>query len=156
MALWDVPINKHFLVSLALLIFSNFVSMLAVYSLNYTESKLWQITSFNWKKLGVIMTQSTYILFTSELDSPGPVLLHGSCHAVSPDYDLKKSLCSSLDAVFLWDKTNMSRRKKNWIKLRPMSLKMKNFTWFSSMDFWHVTMWSLKVINVQYVFWTIC
>lgn len=35
------PINKHFLVALASLIFSSFVGMLSTYSLNYTESKLW-------------------------------------------------------------------------------------------------------------------
>lgn len=41
MAPCNVPINKHFLISLALLVCSNFVGMLSTYSLNYPESKLW-------------------------------------------------------------------------------------------------------------------
>lgn len=63
MALCNVPINEHFLISLALQMFSSFVGMLPTYILNYTERKLWQVIAFNWKKLGVIMIQSTYIYF---------------------------------------------------------------------------------------------
>lgn len=41
MALCNVPINEHFLISLDLLMFSSFVGMLPTYILNYTERKLW-------------------------------------------------------------------------------------------------------------------
>lgn len=41
MAPYNVPINRDFLISLVLLICSNFVGMLCTYSLDFTESKLW-------------------------------------------------------------------------------------------------------------------
>lgn len=41
MALWNVLVKKHFLVSLAEPTFSNFVGMLSTYSLNYAENKQW-------------------------------------------------------------------------------------------------------------------
>lgn len=40
MAPYNVPINRDFLISLVLLICSNFVGMLSTYSLDFTESKL--------------------------------------------------------------------------------------------------------------------
>lgn len=63
MAPRNVLFKKHFLISVAEPTFSNFVGMLSTYSLNYTENKQWYIIALSWKKLGVIMTQSTYNYF---------------------------------------------------------------------------------------------
>lgn len=41
MAPGNVPINKQFLISLAVPTFFSFVGMLSTYTLNYTEDKQW-------------------------------------------------------------------------------------------------------------------
>lgn len=77
-------------------------------------------------------------LFLSELDSAELRLFHGRFRTFSPYCNLQKGLRNnSSGTVFLQKRTHVIKigedddeedRIKTGIKLRPMSLKMKNFT----------------------------
>lgn len=66
-------------------------------------------------------------LFLSELDSPEPMLLPGSYHIFSLPL-IYKSLCNSSETVLVRQDKYITKEKKKGIKLRPMSLKIKNST----------------------------
>ena len=65
-------------------------------------------------------------LFLGELDSPEPMLLHGRYHISSLPL-IYKSLCNSSETVLVRHDKYVTKEKKG-IKLRPMSLKIKNCT----------------------------
>lgn len=101
---------KLFIISLALSVFSSSVGMWSTCSLNCTESKLWQMVLLRWKKSGVIMTQSTYLYFLVSW-----ILLNLCSYLEATIYFpflWFTRACATALKLFLWDKINMSLRKK--------------------------------------------
>ena len=118
---------KLFLIPLALSVFSNSVGMWSTCSLNCTESKLWQMVSTKVGEIGSNYDTKHLRLFLGELDSPEPMLLRGRYHIFSLPL-IYKSLCNSSETVLVRQDKYVTKGKKG-IKLRPVSLKIKNCTW---------------------------
>lgn len=78
--------------------------------------------------MGVIIDTKHLSWFLSELDSPKRVLLSGSFHPFSPYCDLNTKEPMQQFIYYVLVKQNKCVVKEKGIKLRPMSLTIKNFT----------------------------